>query len=313
MKAIVKYGELPGEVDLREIEEPACADNEVKIEVRACAICVTDLHIIAGEYPWEVGVPLGHEFCGVVVEVGKNVKEFSVGERVVSCMNGGFARYVVKDESDWVFHLPDEISYYEGALLEPLAAAANSVIKRSLIRPADHVLIEGPGVIGLFVLQVCKLFNAHVMITGTRSDKKRLELAKSFGADKALTVEDSDILNEAKTFSRGKGIDTVFECSGSQAALDTGLQVLKYDGQLTQVGIFGRNASIDLGQLVYNNRKIIGSIAYDRSMWERVIRMVQVGQVNVKAMISEVLPLDEWERGFRMAKERSGLRIILVP
>ena len=77
--------------------------------------------------------------------------------------------------------------------------------------------------------------------------------------------------------------------------------------------IFGRNASVDLGQLVYNNRKIIGSIAYDRSMWERVIRMVQAGQVNVKAMISEVLPLDEWERGFRMAKERSGLRIILVP
>ena len=89
MKAVVKYGELPGQVDYRDILEPICKDEDVKIEIRACAICMTDLHIVAATYPWKVGTPLGHEFCGVVVEAGKNVCKFKVGDRVVACMNGG--------------------------------------------------------------------------------------------------------------------------------------------------------------------------------------------------------------------------------
>lgn len=87
MKAIVKYGEGPGEVDYREINEPICGYRDVKIEIKACAICVTDLHIIEGTYPWKLGTPLGHEFCGVVVQVGEGVKKFK-SRRPGGCLHG---------------------------------------------------------------------------------------------------------------------------------------------------------------------------------------------------------------------------------
>ncbi len=313
MKAIVKYGELPGQVDYREIEEPVCGYRDVKIEIKACAICVTDLHIIEGAYPWKVNTPLGHEFCGIVVETGKGVTKFKTGDRVVACMDGGFSRYVVKDEEDWVFHLPDEISFKEGALLEPLAAAANSVFNKSHILPGDHVLIEGPGVIGLLTLQAAKLQGAFAMVSGTDSDTERLLMAKKLGADKILNVQREDILAACREFTQGRGMDTVLECSGSQAALDTGLKVLTYNGQLTQVGIFGRRASADLGSMVYQNQRIVGSIAYDRETWLRVIALVQKGKVNIKSLISHTFPLEEWEKGFAMARNKDGYRIVLIP
>ncbi|MDO4291933.1 MAG: zinc-binding dehydrogenase [Eubacteriales bacterium] len=313
MKAIVKYGELPGQVDCRDIPEPVCGAYEVKIEVKACAICMTDLHIIQGEYPWETGVPLGHEFCGVVIQTGSRVSRFRAGDRVVACMNGGFARYVVKREDDWVFALPDQISFPEGALLEPLCAAANSVLNRSRILPGDHVLIEGPGVIGLFALQTAKLLGARVMMSGTGADRERLEMAKKMGADRIVNAEQEALEEAVADFTGGQGLDTVLECSGSQAALDAGLSLLRYDGQLTQVGIFGKPARVDLGQLVYNNRRLVGSIAYDRDTWQRCIGLVKNGLVDVKSLISAQLPLSEWRQGFERTAGRTGYRVVLIP
>lgn len=313
MKAIVKYGEGPGEVDYREINEPICGYRDVKIEIKACAICVTDLHIIEGTYPWKVGTPLGHEFCGVVVQVGEGVKKFKSGDRVVACMDGGFAKYVVKDEDDWVFALPDEISFEEGALLEPLAASANSVFHKSCILPGDHVLVEGPGVIGLLALQAAKLQGAFVMVSGTDVDSERLQMAQMLGADRVINVQKEDLCAACEEFTKGAGIDTVLECSGSQAALDSGLKVLTYNGQLTQVGIFARKASVDLGIMVYQNQRIVGSIAYDKETWKRAISLVQTKKVNVKKLISHTLPLVEWEKGFAMARNKEGYRIVLIP
>lgn len=313
MKAIVKYGEMPGQVDYREIPEPQCGYRDVKIAVKACAICVTDLHIITGAYPWQVGTPLGHEFCGVITEVGAGVRRFRVGERVTACMNGGFAPYVVKDEDDWVFHLPDELSFQEGALLEPAAAAVNSVMNRSHVLPGDPVLIEGPGVIGLLALQAAKLQGARVMVSGTNEDEKRLRMAERLGAERTINVQQEDLILVCRDFSKGTGISTVLECSGSQEALDAGLRTLCYDGQLTQVGIFAKRATVDLRELVYNNRRIVGSIAYDRATWVRVIELVRTHQLNVKALVSHVLPITGWERGFELARCCTEFRIVLIP
>ena len=131
MKAIVKYGQAAGEVALREIPEPICGKKEVKIEVKACAVCATDLHILEGSYPWDVGKVLGHEFSGIIREVGAEVTGFKPGDRVASCMEGGFGKYCVKAFDDWIFPIPDSISFEEAALLEPLCSAANSVVNKA--------------------------------------------------------------------------------------------------------------------------------------------------------------------------------------
>lgn len=311
MKAIVKTER--GTVEYLEIPEPSCGARDVKIRVMACAICTTDLHIADGVYPWEAGIPLGHEYTGVITETGPEVKDFAVGDRVAACMNGGFARYVVKREDDWVFHLPDSVSYEEGALLEPLAAAGNSVIDRARVRPMDRVLITGPGLLGQFALQAAKLAGARVMVSGTGTDAERLRIAAEHGADATVDLGVQDLHEEVKRFTEGEGLNTVIECSGSQQALSSGLALLRYDGQLIQVGIPSGALTVDIGALVYNNRKIIGSIAYDRAMWKRVLAMADRGTVDLRSYISSALPLDHWEEGFRRSREKSGFRVLLMP
>lgn len=313
MKAIVKYDSGPGKVAYQDIPEPICGDRSVKIEVKAAAICSTDLHIVADEYPWEVGVPLGHEFCGVVVEKGAGATQFNVGDRVVACMNGGFAKYVVKDQDDWVFHLPDTVSYEEGALLEPLSAAVNSVQNRSNINTGDTVLIEGPGVMGLFACQAAKLLGATVVVSGTSADAERLQLGKKLGADYVIDVQQENLNEILMSLTNGNGVDTVIECSGSQAALDDGIKVLKTGGQLTQVGIFGKHAMIDMGHIVYHSKKIVGSIAYDRETWIRTIQLVKEGKIDIRSFITHRLMLADWEIGFEMTRKKQGLRILLIP
>ena len=313
MKAIVKFDTGANKVGYLDIPEPVCGPHSVKIAIKAAAICITDLHIIDDEYPWPVGLPLGHEFCGIVVEAGSDVTRFKVGDRVVACMDGGFAKYVVKDEDDWVFHLPDSISFEEGALLEPLAAAVNSVQNSSSIHPGDTVLIEGPGVMGLFACQAAKLSGASVIVSGTANGAQRLALAEKLGADRTVNNASEDLDAAVHQMTGGKGVDTVIECSGTQAALDAGIRALRTGGQLTQVGIFGSRATVDLGHLVYHSKKIVGSIAYDRDTWLRTIRLAAEQKICLRCFVTDTLPLDDWKTGFELARKKQSLRIILIP
>ena len=311
MDAIVK--QPSGEVDLIQVSEPACLEDEVKIEVKACGVCSTDLHIVAGSYPWEKGVTLGHEYSGQVVEIGPKVTKFQVGDKVAACMDGGFARYAVKREDGWLFKLPEQIEFEEAALLEPLAAAANSVFNRSSIKPGDIVLIEGPGTMGIFVLQCVKLMGATVIMSGTSRDEHRLKLAKSLGADYVVDVQKEDLQAVIADITSEVGVDLVFECTGAQVALSAGLMALKTTGQLTQVGIFGKEALIDLGRLVYHSQKIVGSIAYDKETWERCIKLLAQKKVDTKKLISNKMPLKDWKQAFEITREQSGMRVLLIP
>ena len=217
MKAIVKYGQAAGEVALREIPEPVCGKKEVKIEVKACAICATDLHILEGSYPWDVGKVLGHEFSGIIREVGAEVTGFKPGDRVASCMEGGFGKYCVKAFDDWIFPIPDSISFEEAALLEPLCSAANSIVNKSKILPGDVVLIEGPGAIGLFAMQIAKLSGAITVLTGITKDGGRMQLAKELGCDYTLDVKRENLQELVMNLTQGRGVDTVIECTGCKA------------------------------------------------------------------------------------------------
>ena len=311
MRALIKYGEMPGETGLRDIPEPSCGPFELKIEVSCCAVCATDLHIRQGAYPWETGVPLGHEFCGTVIECGAGVKRFHEGDRVAACMNGGFAKYVVKSQDDFVFLLPPEISDEEGALLEPLCAAANSVWNRALLQPGDEVLVAGPGLIGLFVLQIAHLYHAHVMVSGT--SEARLKAASELGAERTVHIGSEDLVQASLRFSEGRGMDVVFECSGSAAAFESGLDCLRYQGQLVELGIMRNTFPVDMKKIVYHNLSLSGSIAYDRETWERVIRLVKRKKIEIRRFISGFYSLEEWEEAFCRSERHEGYRFLIRP
>ena len=316
MKALVKFGEGSGQIGLRDIEEPVCGTNQIKIEVKACGICGTDLHIRLGEHPWEQFVPLGHEYSGVVVEVGSEIQDFKVGDRVAGSGRGGFSRYVVTDmqNGDFHFRVPDKLSFAESALFEPLAACTRAVTDRSGIKARDVVLVTGPGAIGLGVMQVAKCAGAVVIVLGTAADDARLALAKRLGADYVVNNEDGNLGSLVWEITNNQGVDVILECSGAQAALYTALSVIRHGGRWTQVGLFGgKKVSLNLDGLVRGEIQLSTSLGFVRESWEQAISLVSEGRVNLKDMVSHQFPLSEWEKGFAAASNREGFKVLLIP
>ena len=206
MKALVKVARGPGNVEIREVEEPSCGAGQVKLEVAWCGICGTDLHVYHDTFRSFPPVILGDEMAATIVETGKGVKGLAAGERfcvlgasAVTCgrclycrqgqfmfcaerrgmghgVNGAFARFVVV-RPDQLFRLPDHLPMEEGAVCEPFAAAVHAVCDLTPLRGGDVALISGPGPIGLLCLKLLAAEGIKTIVAGTDADVSRLDLA----------------------------------------------------------------------------------------------------------------------------------------
>jgi L-iditol 2-dehydrogenase len=217
------------------------------------------------------------------------------------------------NEDDFVFKLPESITFEEGTFFEPLSACTHAVLEHSGIKPADIVMISGPGSMGLSVMQVVKALGAVVILVGTSIDKKRLELGKKLGADFIINVNEENQEKLVMELTHGKGADVVMECSGSQSAVNSGIKLLKSEGTYTQVGLFTKPVNMDLDSVVYRKLKIESSIGFIRESWERSIELVRIGKINVKDLISHKLPLTDWKSGFEICENKNGLKVLLTP
>ena len=340
MKALVKQGKGKANVGLMDVQEPRAKSNEVKVKVHATGICGTDLHIIKDEYPSDYPVIMGHEYSGVVVEIGDDVHKFNAGDRVVSLtaivtcgkcsycregllmlcnqrksigsgVNGAFAEYIVIPE-EAVYKIPDNVSLDEAALTEPLACMVRCVIERGTVNAGDNVLVSGPGAIGLLTMQVAKACGGNVVVLGTSKDKKRLELATKLGAIAALAVDEHDE-KEILNYTNDLGFDVVFECSGVAASANTCLRLVKKSGLYVQVGLFGKTIDFDFDLALTKEVMITNGYASEPSSWTRALNLLKNKQVNVLLLISHKLPLDKWAEGVAIAEQKERLKILLQP
>ncbi|MCP4708412.1 MAG: alcohol dehydrogenase catalytic domain-containing protein, partial [Planctomycetes bacterium] len=270
MKAVVKYAEGTGNMELREVAEPTAAAGEVKIKVEAVGICGSDLHI----YNWDIGIPtqvpfiVGHEFAGFIVEVGEGVTGLKEGDRVTAensrtvsgrsryCMtgshnlcsqrkatgyayDGAYAEYCVVP-AERVHLLPDNVDFITASLSDPSACVYHAVHELTGVDAGDVVLITGAGAMGLFSVQYVKANGGIAVITGLAQDAKRLALAKELGADVAVDMSKDNVADIINDLSKGNGADIVLECSGAEKAAQMGLDLLRRQGKYTQIGIFGK-------------------------------------------------------------------------
>ncbi|MEM3013685.1 MAG: zinc-binding dehydrogenase [Candidatus Bathyarchaeia archaeon] len=343
MKAVVKYALGSGNVELRDVPEPSPGQDEVKIEVKAAGICGSDLHIYDGDIKLLIRVPviMGHEFSGIISEVGSSVTKFRPGERVscetsmqvcgscISCrtvnynvcaqkrligywFNGAFAKYCVVP-SRLVHRLPDNVSFIGGALCEPLMCCVNGVLEKTIISPGDTVVIAGPGAIGLLSLQLVKAKGGFVILCGTSADKNRLELGKKLGADIILNVEEQNPWELVSGLTNREGCDIFIECSGSPAAVRMGLNLVRRGGQYTQIGLSGHPFEIDYDLIAYKELSIKGTLGQRWASWRQGMRLLEKGAVKTDELVSEVLPLSKWYEGFEKMRRKEGLKIILNP
>mgnify|MGYP000069114492 CR=1 FL=1 len=341
MKGVVKTHSGFGHVEYLEIPEPQPGPGTVKVKVKATGICGTDLHIYRDEFPSIPPVVLGHEFSGVVVAVGPGVTHTQVGDRVMSelpvapcgqcrycrtgqpnlCINrrglgwsanGSFAEYVVVEEQA-LHRVPACLDFEEAALCEPLAVAAHGVIELTGVRSGDIVYISGPGPIGLLVAQAARAEGALVAVGGISADAPRLRVAQELGVEWVINVEENDAVALMRGLGGGLGADIVFECSGAPAAAAQGLALVRKGGTYTQMGLFGRPIPLDFDQVVTKEVRIQGAFSSNWRSWDRALRLIEQGRVQLGPLISHRLSLRDWRRAFDLLERREGLKILLLP
>ncbi|WP_209123405.1 zinc-binding dehydrogenase [Alkalihalobacillus sp. BA299] len=341
MKALMKKGEGLHNVGLVELEEPVVNAFEIKVKVHATGICGTDLHIIDDEYPANYPVTMGHEYSGTVVEVGSDVTEFKVGDRVVSLtaavscgkctycyegllmlceerksigsgVHGAFTEYMTIP-AHLAFHIPDNVTLDEATLCEPLACMVRCVIERGSVQAGDYVLVSGPGAIGLLTMQVAKASGGKCIVIGTSHDRSRLKLAKELGAFETIIADEEDVTARVREITNGSGFDVAFECAGVEQSARNCLQLLKKTGLYVQVGLYGKDITFDMDLALTKEVNITNGFASERTSWVRALKLLEQKQIQVEPLISMKMPLHKWEEAVDMVRNKSAYKILLDP
>ena len=211
--AVVNFAPVKGSVEIREIEKPEIAEDDVLLEVANVGVCGSDLHQWTNDHSWPVNYPvvLGHEFGGHIAELGKRVVGWKEGDRVVSetaavidqnnpmsrkgfynldptrkgfgyGVNGAMTRYV-RVPARCLHTVPANLSFEQACLTEPCCVAFNAVVENSRLKPGDRVIVIGPGTIGILCAAVARLCGAEVALVGLQSDCDRLDIAKVYGCE----------------------------------------------------------------------------------------------------------------------------------
>lgn len=341
MSGLVNYAREPFSVELREMPVPEIGEHDVLLQVGAVSVCGSDLHQWRGSHSWPVNYPciLGHEFCGTVVQTGSSVAKYSEGDRVVSetaavidessplsrtglynldpsrrgfgyGVNGAMTEYVRVPER-CLHRIPETLSFQKAALTEPCCVAYNAVCMNGRVRPGDHVLVLGPGPIGLLCAKMAKLSGAGlVIVAGLPCDRLRLNAARAIGADVTL---DSGAVEYVAQLGDRLGVDVVIDASGVSATLQTAMQAVRPAGQIIKVGWGPQPMQFSLDPLVQKNVTISGSFSHNWPVWERVISMIVWGQIDLDSIISRVGKLSEWLECFEKMHAGEYVKAVLIP
>jgi L-iditol 2-dehydrogenase len=341
MPAVVNYALEPHSVELREVSVPEIGEDDVLLQVKAVSVCGSDLHQWLGGISWKVNYPciLGHEFGGVITEVGKRVKGFKEGDRVVSetaavidetspysrrglynldpnrlgfgyGVNGAMTQYV-KVPARCLHHIPKGLEFTQAALTEPCSVAYNAVCMNTTIHPGDSVLVIGPGPIGLLCALMAKLNGAgHLIVAGIPGDEKRLEIARTIGADKTLT---DDVETYLKNLGDGYGVDAVIDAAGVSKTLELAMRVVRPAGQITKVGWGPQPMNFSLDPVVQKAVRLQGSFSHNYPIWERILSMMASGQLDIKPLISKTAGLEQWQECFEKMHQGEYVKAVLLP
>ena len=341
VKALVKTREGHGNLELLDKEVATPLDDKVKIKVHYAGICGTDIHTYEGHYKVNFPVTLGHEFSGEIVEVGADVKDFKVGDRVTSettfyvcneceyceskdynlCnhrkgigtqVDGAFTNYVIAREES-LHHIPDEVSYQSAAMIEPLACAHHGVSKIQ-VNSGDVAVVMGPGPIGLLVAQVLKSKGATVVVTGLDNDKVRLDKAEALHMDYVVNLQQTDLKTYINGITDGYGADVVVECSGAVPAARQGLDILRKKGFYSQIGIF-KDAEItfDMEKVIQKEITVVGSRSQKPADWEPSLQLMADGLVNAEALVTKIYDISKWDEAYQHLKSGEGIKALLKP
>jgi threonine 3-dehydrogenase len=338
MKALVKSEARPG-IWMQDIAVPTVGPNDVLIKIAKTAICGTDMHIFHWD-AWaqktiKVPMAVGHEYYGRIVDMGSEVRGFSLGDRVSGeghitcgfcrncragrrhlCRNtvgvgvdrqGCFAEYLAIPASN-AFKLPDAVTDDIASILDPFGNATHTALAFNLV--GEDVLITGAGPIGIMAVAIAKRVGArHVVITDIND--YRLGLAKQMGATRTVNVAREKLDDVMRELGMKEGFDVGLEMSGNAAAFRDLLRTMHHGGSVALLGILPGDTAIDWSQVIFKGLNMRG--IYGREMFETWYKMAALlqGGLDITPVITHHFGIDEFQRGFEtMASGQSG-KVIL--
>ena len=345
MKALMKTAPGVGHFEIREIPKPQIKNaDDVLIKVSAAGICGTDIHIYHDKFQNYPPVVLGHEFSGVVEQVGEAVTRFKPGDRVVGephtgycgkcelcragkiqlCaekrspgwgIDGAFTDYLVMPEL-FLHKIPDNVSDIAAALAEPMAIVTHEVLERAKVEPQDTVAIVGAGPIGLLASVAAKAGGAkQVIVLGTDADEQlRFPTAKKLGVDHVINVMRQDAQQEVNQITGGRGADMVVEASGSEGGINTAIDIVKRCGRLCVVGMPSRDrVAVQWLKMINKVLDVVFNLSSSVSSWERALGIMASTPADLEAVVTHRANIEDWQKMFDKIAKGEAIKVVFVP
>jgi len=344
MKAIVFHS--LGKISVDEVQTPPVLEDSIIVRVKAAAICATDLRIYKGERSAKENVIMGHEFSGEVVNVGSNVKDFEVGDKVAvypiladgKCdfclkgfrnrcvnrktlgidINGGFSEFfqplpeMIK--LGHIMKLPENVSFEEAALLEPISTVINS-LERLNVGLGDNILVVGAGPMGLIHVMLAKYKGASNIIVSDYVDE-RLKVARELGANYTINPGQEDFTLKVKELSKVfGGINKAILTVGVAGVVEQLLDIVQPQGMISLFAGGGKtfSSNIDLNKIHYKELVLTASQNATPDQFKKGIQLLSSGRFNVGKLITHKFPLEDALDAFNLRSELKALKVLLLP
>jgi len=343
MRALVKERPAPG-LTLADIPPPRVLNpDDVLFRVAYCAICVGETKVYdwnewaAADETLSLPTVLGHEAAGVVEEVGSGVTQFKPGDRVVNdplifcghcrqcrsgytnmCENreiygkrrGAFAEFAVLPERA-ICPLPPSLSMEEGAVLENLGIAVHAV-EAEHHDPGDWAVIIGAGPIGVLAAQTLIAWGVNTVITDLAD--ARLAFARQYTGARVIDVKAEDPVAAVQDLTGGRGADFVIEMAANQAALDQAFDMVRIRGTIVTIGTFDTTVSFNpFFRMTRREIRLQSVMGRNWETWRRMVQLIDSNKVCLKPLVTHILPLEEYSRGFELVKAHDVMKVLLRP
>lgn len=304
MKALI-FDE-PNKPVVTQIQSPSIGDNEVMIRSRRVGICHSDYELLAGQYIIPISYPVtpGHEWVGEIVDMGKNVQGFKIGDRVVGecviktperihhfgfSMDGADREYFAA-RPEWLHKLPDAVDDAKGALIEPFTCGYYAVLRHGGVDASQTVVVSGGGTIGLVSAAAAIGMNARVIVVDPIP--LRREIAIKLGADATVDPTDGNPVEAVQEITKG-GADLVVEAAGHPSSLANVFEYAREEGCVSMVGInIGQKFPVELGKIQIKNLNVRGCIG-SPGVWPAAIRFLERTGIDLSPIQTNSFAIDD--------------------
>ena len=320
----------PGKIEFQEISIPKLNENEVLVKIMRIGVCGSDIHVYRGEHPYtRYPITQGHEVSGKIEKIGSKVQGFKLDDKVTiqpqvvcehcyQCTHGnyhicddlkvmgfqttGAASELFAVNSEKLIKLPSEMTYEEGAMIEPCAVGVHAVLKGGDVSDFN-VLVLGAGPIGNLISQTAKALGARsVMITDLSN--YRLGIAEEVGIDFTINPLKQTLSEEIfKSFGPHKA-DLIIECVGVNETIDTAIDIARKGTDIIVVGVFGDNPSINLGFIQDRELRLIGNLMYQTEDYIKAIELIQSKKINLKPLMSTHFPFKDYIKAYEYIEKK---------